>query len=265
MSWLFRRGSPGAVMNMRKNAATKGLSSALTKLANSIRRIRINNPLNGTNRNNLMKLTAAGRNNVNRAIQNYIMAVNKASYKNMIAQNAVIRAQNGRIPEGAAVPPVIGAVRANSKVAEALTNITNVIVNNGISVKYGKNTNGKWQFAPNTPNIIRTTWVINNNGTLVKAKPPPLPPRPANQLQLAIRPENQRQLANLENKSVKILRAYLANHSKSNNGAKVQINLLTKYKAAANGKMNNKLRANVNARLEYLQSVQAKQNSQVQR
>jgi hypothetical protein len=121
MSWLFRRGSPGAavnsVINARKNAATKGLSSALTKLANSIRRIRRNNPLNGTNRNNLMTLTKNNRNNVNRHIQNYIMAVNKANYKNMKAQNAVKQAQTGNIPESAAVPPVNEAAAANENVA----------------------------------------------------------------------------------------------------------------------------------------------------
>jgi len=123
MSWLFRRGSPGgavnSVINARKNAATKGLSSALTKLANSIRKIRRNNPLeNGTNRNNLMKLTENNRTNVNRHIQNYIMAVNKASYKNMKAQNAIRKTQNEIIPESAAVAPVIEAAKANERVAQ---------------------------------------------------------------------------------------------------------------------------------------------------
>ena len=122
MSWLFRRGSPSAavnsVINARKNAATKGLSSALTKLANSIRKIRRNNPLeNGTNRNNLMTLTANNRTNVNRQIQNYIMAVNKASYKNMKAQNAIQQTQNGNIPESAAIPHVNEAAKANENVA----------------------------------------------------------------------------------------------------------------------------------------------------
>lgn len=159
---------------MRKNAATKGLSLALTKLANSIRAIRRNNPL----RNNLMKLTAANRNNVNRAIQNYIMAVNKANYKNMKAQNALRLVQTGETSENAAIPLVQEAVKANTNVAEKLNNVREAVVNGGNSVKYGKNQNGMWKFAPNTSNMIKARWVINNNGSLIRAQPSPLPPKP---------------------------------------------------------------------------------------
>lgn len=225
MSWLFRRGSPSAavnsVINARKNAATKGLSSALTKLANSIRKIRRNNPLeNGTNRNNLMTLTANNRTNVNRQIQNYIMAVNKASYKNMKAQNAIKQTQNGNIPESAAIPHVNEAAKANENVA-----------NNGKKLN---------QLAIQAPR---------------QANQRPANQRPANQ-----RPANQapppESSSNNIPKSVKILRSYLANH-KSNNAPNKQIEMLNRYRANANssGKMNNTLRTNVNTRLEHLRKL----------
>jgi hypothetical protein len=152
-------------MNMRKNAATKGLSSALTKLANSIRAIRRNNPL----RNNLMKLTATNRNNVNRAIQNYIMAVNKANYKNMEAQNALRRVQNGVIPESAAVVPVNDAANANKKVAEALTNIREAGAQPPpLPPKpFGPNTAGKFLNSlgnnPSANNLKKVRYIANEN------------------------------------------------------------------------------------------------------
>ena len=230
MSWLFRRGSPSAavnsVINARKNAATKGLSSALTKLANSIRKIRRNNPLeNGTNRNNLMTLTANNRTNVNRQIQNYIMAVNKASYKNMKAQNAIKQTQNGNIPESAAIPHVNEAVKANENVA-----------NNGKKLN---------QLAIQAPR---------------QANQRPANQRPANQRPANQRPANQapppESSSNNIPKSVKILRSYLANH-KSNNAPNKQIEILNRYRANANssGKMNNTLRTNVNTRLEHLRKL----------
>ena len=235
MSWLFRRGSPSAavnsVINARKNAATKGLSSALTKLANSIRKIRRNNPLeNGTNRNNLMTLTANNRTNVNRQIQNYIMAVNKASYKNMKAQNAIKQTQNGNIPESAAIPHVNEAAKANENVA-----------NNGKKLN---------QLAIQAPR---------------QANQRPANQRPANQRPANQRPANQRPAnqapppessSNNTPRSVKILRTYLANH-KSNNAPNKQIEMLNRYRANANssGKMNNTLRTNVNTRLEHLRKL----------
>ena len=235
MSWLFRRGSPSAavnsVINARKNAATKGLSSALTKLANSIRKIRRNNPLeNGTNRNNLMTLTANNRTNVNRQIQNYIMAVNKASYKNMKAQNAIQQTQNGNIPESAAIPHVNEAAKANENVA-----------NNGKKLN---------QLAIQAPR---------------QANQRPANQRPANQRPANQRPANQRPAnqapppessSNNTPRSVKILRTYLANH-KSNNAPNKQIEMLNRYRANANssGKMNNTLRTNVNTRLEHLRKL----------
>ena len=235
MSWLFRRGSPSAavnsVINARKNAATKGLSSALTKLANSIRKIRRNNPLeNGTNRNNLMTLTANNRANVNRQIQNYIMAVNKASYKNMKAQNAIKQTQNGNIPESAAIPHVNEAAKANENVA-----------NNGKKLN---------QLAIQAPR---------------QANQRPANQRPANQRPANQRPANQRPAnqapppessSNNTPRSVKILRTYLANH-KSNNAPNKQIEMLNRYRANANssGKMNNTLRNNVNTRLEHLRKL----------
>ena len=230
MSWLFRRGSPSAavnsVINARKNAATKGLSSALTKLANSIRKIRRNNPLeNGTNRNNLMTLTANNRTNVNRQIQNYIMAVNKASYKNMKAQNAIKQTQNGNIPESAAIPHVNEAAKANENVA-----------NNGKKLN---------QLAIQAPR---------------QANQRPANQRPANQRPANQRPANQapppESSSNNIPKSVKILRSYLANH-KSNNAPNKQIEILNRYRANANssGKMNNTLRTNVNTRLEHLRKL----------
>ena len=235
MSWLFRRGSPSAavnsVINARKNAATKGLSSALTKLANSIRKIRRNNPLeNGTNRNNLMTLTANNRTNVNRQIQNYIMAVNKASYKNMKAQNAIKQTQNGNIPESAAIPHVNEAAKANENVA-----------NNGKKLN---------QLAIQAPR---------------QANQRPANQRPANQRPANQRPANQRPAnqapppessSNNTPRSVKILRTYLANH-KSNNAPNTHIEMLNRYRANANssGKMNNTLRTNVNTRLEHLRKL----------
>ena len=115
-----------------------------------------------------MESTINNRTNVNRAIQNYIMAVNKANYKNMEAQIAVKQVQS---PENAAVVPVNAAANANNKVAEALTNIQKLSVN-GTIVKYGKNKNGMWKFAPNTSNNIKTMWVINKNGSsLIRAQP----------------------------------------------------------------------------------------------
>jgi len=232
MSWLFRRGSPGAavnsVINARKNAATKGLSSALTKLANSIRRIRRNNPLNGTNRNNLMKLTANNRNNVNRHIQNYIMAVNKANYKNMKAQNAVKQAQTGNIPESAAVPPVNEAAAANENVANKGNKL------NQLALRQANQRPANQRLANQRP-----------------ANQRPANQRPANQ-----RPANQAPPSNNIPKSIKVLRGYLAEH-KSNNGPNTQIKMLNSWRAKANatGKLNQALRKNVNLRLAHLRSL----------
>ena len=250
MSWLFRRGSPSAavnsVINARKNAATKGLSSALTKLANSIRKIRRNNPLeNGTNRNNLMTLTANNRTNVNRQIQNYIMAVNKASYKNMKAQNAIQQTQNGNIPESAAIPHVNEAAKANENVA-----------NNGKKLN---------QLAIQAPRQANQRPANQRPANQRPANQRPANQRPANQRPANQRPANQRPAnqapppessSNNTPRSVKILRTYLANH-KSNNAPNKQIEMLNRYRANANssGKMNNTLRTNVNTRLEHLRKL----------
>ena len=220
MSWLFRRGSPSAavnsVINARKNAATKGLSSALTKLANSIRKIRRNNPLeNGTNRNNLMTLTANNRANVNRQIQNYIMAVNKASYKNMKAQNAIRQTQVGNIPESAAIPHVNEAAKANENVA-----------NNGKKLN---------QLAIQAPR---------------QANQRPANQRPANQAPPAESGSNNTP------RSVKILKSYLANHKSNNAPNKqIEMLNRYRANANSSGKMNNTLRNNVNTRLEHLRKL----------
>jgi hypothetical protein len=172
-----------------------------------------------------MTLTANNRTNVNRQIQNYIMAVNKASYKNMKAQNAIKQTQNGNIPESAAIPHVNEAAKANENVA-----------NNGKKLN---------QLAIQAPR---------------QANQRPANQRPANQRPANQRPANQapppESSSNNTPRSVKILRTYLANH-KSNNAPNKQIEMLNRYRANANssGKMNNTLRTNVNTRLEHLRKL----------
>jgi hypothetical protein len=250
------------------------------------------------------------------------MAVNKANYKNMKAQNALNQVQIGVIPESAAVGPVNAAASANNNVAEELKNIreagaqppplppkptrrapnntagkflnslgNNPSANNLNKVRYIANENvvtnqvrsraraillkalldsyngknNRWyanqnlnslqsQLSSATRNLTLNKNTFNRlniiRGRIKNAKQG----RPANQRQLAIRQTNQIPQEN-SNKSVKILRTYLANH-KSDNAANAQIEFITRYKAAANGKMNNALRTNVNARLNHLRGLQ---------
>ena len=58
------------------------------------------------------------------------------------------------------------------------------------------------------------------------------------------------------NRSVQILKTYLANH-KSNNGAPMQIEMLSRYLASANGKVNKNLRNQVSARVAHLKALSA--------
>jgi hypothetical protein len=58
------------------------------------------------------------------------------------------------------------------------------------------------------------------------------------------------------NRSIAILRTYLANHT-NNRGANTQIELLSRYLANANGKINKNLRNQVNARIAHLKALSA--------
>jgi hypothetical protein len=101
--------------NVPKNANTSTLTSALRSYVNSLRKIRSTNP-SGISRNNLFNTMRGNRNRTNRALQNYIMNVNKAKYLNTAAQVAMASPE---IPETQAAPIVTAAAQANVKAANA--------------------------------------------------------------------------------------------------------------------------------------------------
>jgi hypothetical protein len=101
----------------QNNANTTALSTALKNYVKSIRTLRNVNPF-GLTRNQLINSTATNRNQVNRAIANYVMAVNKAAYLNAAARQAIPLAQRGVIPETPTANIVTAAARANTGVAQ---------------------------------------------------------------------------------------------------------------------------------------------------
>jgi hypothetical protein len=118
------------------------------------------------------------------ALKNYLKAVNSLSNKSNVSIKYTINKYRNRIGNGVANAVIAlrraaGAVnnpavsetttaQIVNKAANALTNVQNIIVNGGNSVKIGKNKNGMWQFSPNTSNNIRRNWRVNANGSVVR-------------------------------------------------------------------------------------------------
>ena len=107
-----------SLVNAKNNANTQVLSNALKNYVKSIRNLRNQNPF-GLSRNFLINQTAANRNKINRAIANYVMAVNKAKYMNEVARQAIPAAQTGAVPESSVAPIVAAAAQQNNATARA--------------------------------------------------------------------------------------------------------------------------------------------------
>ena len=130
--------SPAVLGNVRKNVNNKNLATALGQYVTSIRRLRgINN--GRLTKNALRNATAANSKLVSAAIQNYVMAVNKAQYANAAAAAALGAVASGEASESEAVPAVKQAATQTENVTAAKQVLTSTVNNtNKLLIEYAK-------------------------------------------------------------------------------------------------------------------------------
>jgi hypothetical protein len=137
------------VVTAANNANTTALSNALKKYVTSIRNLRGNK---GISRNNLLTSTAANRTQINRALANYVMAVNKAKYLNAAVAQVT---QSNVVPESVVAPIVAEAARQNKTVALAAQQVQKLPTRaNGLLAQAARVNLEKTITAPNGRRIV---------------------------------------------------------------------------------------------------------------
>lgn len=106
------------IVNAAKNASTVALSNALKRYVTSIRNLRSRNP-SGVTRNNLLTSTVANRTNINRALANYVMAVNKAKFLNAAVAQVIPLTPSGVTPTAPVTNLLNQATRENASLTRA--------------------------------------------------------------------------------------------------------------------------------------------------
>ena len=154
---LFGGGSK--LQNAKANANTGTLKNALGQYITNLRKLKNNNPT-GITRNQFINAYASNRNAVNKALQNYIMAVNKANFLN---KKVNIILENPIAPETPVAEVVNQASKAVNEVNKTGNTLTKVV--NGTK-KLNEFLNGlNSQLANNTTNLSTLT---NNLNRLTK-------------------------------------------------------------------------------------------------